>query len=265
MKKAFAMLLSLALLLGAAGAMAESTTITMGTNAGFAPFEYIGDDGEITGFDVELAYLMAQEMGMELVIEDMYFDGLLAALDQGTVDFVMAAMTINDERKEAALFSTPYFNASQAVVVLEDYEGIQTVEDIADKKVATQDGTTGYFMALDTFGCDASNVAAFKASTDCVLELTSGRADCIIIDDSVAQNFLQNFDGLKIVEGLEMPLEEYGIAVKLGNEELLEKINAALQTLVDNGTYDEIYAKYFLAAEETEGAEETAETEEVAG
>lgn len=88
-----------------------------------------------TGFDVELAYLMAQEMGMELVIEDMYFDGLLAALDQGTVDFVMAAMTINDERKEAALFSTPYFNASQAVVVLEDYEGIQTVEDIADKKV----------------------------------------------------------------------------------------------------------------------------------
>ncbi len=248
MKKFFAMAIALTMMVSlCASAMAE--TLTMGTNAGFAPFEYIGDDGKPTGFDIELAQYIAAELGMELKIEDIYFDGLLAALDVGTVDFVIAAMTITEERKGNALFSTPYFNATQSVIVKKGYEGIKAVEDIADKKVAAQDGTTGFMMATDSLGCDPNNVAAFKASADTVLELLADRVDCIIIDNAVAENFVKNYEGIEIVQGLELPVEEYGMAIKLGNDALLEKINGALQKAKDDGTYDALIAKYFAAAE----------------
>lgn len=242
MKKSFVLLLALAMLFGAS-ALAES--VTMGTNAAFEPFEYIGDDGNPTGFDVEIAGLIAADLGKELVIEDMYFDGLLPALEVGTVDFIASAMTITPERQAGALFSDPYFNATQSVIVLKDYDGIQSVADIADKKVAAQDGTTGFMMATDNLGVDPSNLTGFKASTDTVLELTSGRVDCIIIDDAVAQNFVKLYDELTIVEGLDMPVEEYGIAVKMGNEELLDSINATLAKIKEDGSYDALISKYF--------------------
>lgn len=247
MKKTLAMLLSLMMLFSAASAFAE--TLTMGTNAEFPPFEFIGDNGQPTGFDVELMELIAAEMGKELVIENMFFDGLLAALQMGTIDCVAAAMTITEERKEAVNFSTPYFNATQAVIVLKGYEGIQTTDDLKEKKIAVQEATTGHIMVTETFGCDPANVAPFKASPDTVLELINGRADCIVIDDAVAQNFLTMYDNLEIIQGLDMPIEEYGIAVLKENEELLNAINTALEKLIAEGKYDELIAKYFTTAE----------------
>ncbi len=252
MKKFFAVLLSCAMMISGAVALAE--TVTMGTNAQFQPFEYIGDDGKPTGFDVEVAEKIAEVIGMELKIEDMYFDGLLSALDMGQVDIVIAAMTITPERKAAVNFSDPYFNATQAVIVMKGYDGIQAVADLKDKKIAVQDGTTGHLMATDPeseggLGCDAANVFAFKASPDTVLELTNGRVDCIIIDNAVAESFMKENDQIEIVQGLEMPVEEYGIAVKKGNDALLASINEALAKIKEDGTYDELIAKYFAAEE----------------
>ncbi len=247
MKKLLASFLTLTMIFTGAFALAEA--VTMGTNAAFAPFEFIGDDGKPTGFDIEIAGLIAADMGKELKIEDMYFDGLLPALDIGTIDFVIAAMTITEERKAAVNFSDPYFNATQSVIVMKDYAGIAKVEDIADKKVAVQDGTTGHLMATDDLGCAAANVFAFKASPDTVLELINGRVDCIIIDNAVAQAFVNQYDQLQIIEGLEMPVEEYGIAVKKGNDDLLTSINSTLQKAKADGTYDALVTKYFAAAE----------------
>ena len=243
MKKILAALLTLALLLGATFAMADA--IVGGTNAEFAPFEYIGDDGEYAGFDMELIQYIAEELGMELKIENMYFDGLLSALEVGTIDLVISAMTITEERKQGALFSDPYFVATQAVIVKEGYEGIKAIADIADKKVAVQDGTTGHFMVQDDFGVPAANIESFKASTDTVLELNAGRVDCIVIDDAVAQNFLNAYEGLTIVQGLDMPIEEYGMAIQMGNDDLLAAINGALAAIKADGRYDELIAKYF--------------------
>ncbi|MCL1963893.1 MAG: basic amino acid ABC transporter substrate-binding protein [Firmicutes bacterium] len=243
MKKLLAALLCLALLSGGSAALAD--TIIMGTNAGFEPFEYIGEDGQPAGFDIEIAKLIAGDMGMELKIEDIYFDGLLAALDVGTIDFIMAAMTITEERKEAALFSTPYFDATQAVIVLEGYDGIKSIDDLLDKKIAVQDGTTGYFLVTETLNVSPSNVAAFKASTDTILELKSGRVDCIVIDSPVAENFLRAHDGMMIVEGLDMAVEEYGAAVKMGNDELLAAINATLEKIMADGTYAALIERFF--------------------
>ena len=242
MKKLFAVALTLILALGSMTALADE--IVMGTNAGFAPFEFIGDDGKPAGFDIEIAKLIAADLGVDLKIEDIYFDGLLAALEGGQIDFIIAAMTITEERKLSANFSTPYFNATQSVIVLKGYEGIATVEDIADKKVAVQDGTTGFFMASDELA-NPANVSAFKASTDTILELQSGRVDCIIIDDAVAQNFLKLYDDLVIIEGLDMPVEEYGIAVAMGNDDLLASINATLAKIMEDGTYDALITAFF--------------------
>ncbi len=242
MKKLLAILTTLALILTSVAALAD--TLVMGTNAAFDPFEYIGDDGEYAGFDIDLAKAIAAELGKELVIEDIYFDGLLAALEVGTVDFIASALTMYEERKAAADFTIPYYNAEQSVIVMEGYEGIKSFDDIVDKKVAVQDATTGHFLALDTIGCDPANVAAFKASADTVLELMTGRVDCIIIDNAVAANFVKSFDGLALVEGLEMPPEEYGMAVKKGNTELLDALNAALTKLMEDGTYAALLEKH---------------------
>lgn len=246
MKKMIAVLLSLALCLSVSGALAD--TLTMGTNAEFAPFEFVDDNGEIAGFDVELVKAIAENLGMELKIEDMYFDGLLGALSSNMVDVVVAAMTINEERLAQVDFTAPYFTATQAVVVLEGNESIKSLEDLAGKKAAVQDGTTGFFMASDELGCDVSDTV-YKFSSDAALDVVNGRADCMIIDDAVAQNFLKLYDNLVLVEGLDMPTEEYGMAVVKGNAELLEKLNGAIEALKADGTYDALIEKYFVAAE----------------
>ena len=246
MKKMIAILVA-AMLLWSGAAFAD--TLVMGTNAEFPPFEFIGDEGVPTGFDVELMQLIAEELGKELVIENMFFDGLIAALTMGDIECIAAAMTITGERQQVVNFSTPYFNATQAVVVMKGYDGIQSLDDLADKKIAVQDGTTGHFMVADDLGCDAANISSFKASPDTVLELVNGRVDCIVIDNAVAENFLLMNDNLAIVQGLDMPIEQYGIAISKDNEELLEGVNAALAKIVEEGKYDELIGKYFTAAE----------------
>ena len=242
MKKFFAIVISLVFCLCACAASAE--TLTVGLNAEFAPFEYVDDNGEIAGFDVDLINAMAEKMGMEVEIEDMYFDGLLGALSSDMVDCLITGMTITEERQEQVDFTEPYFSATQAVVVLKGNDSIKTLEDLQGKKAAVQDGTTGHFMAADDLGCDVSDTV-YKFSSDAALDVVNGRADCMIIDDAVAQNFLKLYDELTIVEGLDMPVEEYGIAVNKGQDELLASLNDALAAVIEDGTYDELITKYF--------------------
>jgi len=240
MKKMIALTLMLCFGLITTGALAD--VIVMGTNPAFPPFEYIDDDGEIAGFDVEIAKLIAADLGMELAIENLEFGGLLAALDVGNIDFIVAAMTITEERKQGRLFSDPYFVATQAVIVLEGYTDITTFEDMADKTIAVQEGTTGHFMAEDDVG--TTNIAAFKMATDTVLELKAGRADCIIIDVAVAENFIAAFEGLEILD-IDMPVEEYGIATTAANADLMSSINATLAKIMEDGTYAALIVEFF--------------------
>lgn len=244
MKKVFALLLSLCLLLTATGALAEGKLI-LGSNCSFPPFESIDDQGNPTGFDIEISRLVAQKMGKELEVMDMSFDGLLLALQGGQIDMVAAAMTIRPDRQEQADFSNSYFNAQQKVIVRKGYEAIKSVEDIKDKYVAVQDGTTGYYMATDTLGLASDHVAAFKNAADAILELKSGRVDCVIIDTAPANVFVSLNDDLVILEDIVTDSEDYGIAVAKGNVELLTAINEVLDEIKANGVYDELIAKYF--------------------
>lgn len=244
MKKLLAVLLAVLMLSLCATALAEGT-LTMGSNCSFPPFEYIDDNGDPAGFDVEIGRLVAEKLGMDFKVEDMAFDGLIAALDGGKIDMVIAGMTITPERQEQVDFSDSYFNAQQQVIVRAGTEDIKTADDLLDKTIAVQDGTTGHIYVTDTLGLPADQISAFKSAADAVLELKSGRADAFIIDTAPANVFVSMNDDLVILDGFDMPVEDYGIAFKQGNTEMVDAANAVLAEIKADGTYDALVAEYF--------------------
>ncbi len=220
---------------------ADVQTITMGTNAAFPPFEYIGGatGDDVIGFDVEIAKAIALKAGMKLEIEDMEFDTLLTALKADKVDFVIAGMTINEKRKASVNFSAPYYEATQAVIVQKSNEDILTIDDVKDKKIAVQLGTTGNGVAEEY----SSEITAFNTGFEAIMELKNGKVDLVIIDEQPAINFLKKNPELKIVN-MPFDAEFYGIAVKKGNEDILKTINETLKEMKADGSYDALMTEY---------------------
>ena len=179
----------------------------------------------------------------------MEFKSLIFSLANGKVDLVAAGMTVTDERKKEVDFSETYFVAKQKIIVKEGSD-IKTLEDLRGKAVGVQEGTTGdlsvskeeYADEPDHFSHEVT-VQRFKKGVDAVMDLVNGRVDAVVIDSNPAAEYVQNNEGLVALEsGLEE--EEYAIAVKKGNSELLEKINTALSELKEDGTYDKLVEKY---------------------
>ncbi len=251
-----AMALAMALSLGACGSKdkeeASSNTssgsgkIVFGTNAEFPPFEYVtsnGTIGEFDGIDIAIAKQIAEEQGKTAEINNMEFDSLLLALQNGQVDAVIAGMTISDERKEAVDFSIPYYTATQVMIVKQDSD-ITKAADMEGKKIVVIQGYTGETCVKD-MGYDYE---AFKKGSEAILELVNGKCDVVVIDSATAEKYVGDNAGLKIVEdSTAFEAEEYGIAVKKGNTELLDQINAAIQKMLDDGTSSSLSAEYLDA------------------
>ena len=249
----------------AAVPVSAEDTLTFGTNAEFPPFEYVTAEGVIDtydGIDMAIADQIAKDNGMTAAIENMEFDSLLVALQNGQIDAVIAGMTVTDERAEAVDFSTPYYTATQVMIVKEDSD-IASAADIADKKICVIQGYTGQ-TCVDELGYEYE---AFKKGTEAVMELVNGKCDVVVIDSATAQKYVSDNEGLKIVEDPEaFAAEEYAIAVQKGNTELLDKINTSIEKMLEDGTISDLSAKYMDAdsEEETETASEdetTVETE----
>ena len=221
----------------------QQDTLVMGTNATFPPFEFIGgaNGDEVVGFDVDIAKEIAKTVGVELVIEDTEFDSLLPALQADKVDFVIAGMTITPERAENVDFSDPYYEATQSVIVDEGETRFQISSDLVGARVAVQLGTTGEGVAVELTGIN--NVSAFNSGFEAVSELNAGRVDAVIIDEQPAQNYVARNEGLKTIN-LDFEPEFYGIAVKKGNQELLEIINQTIREMKADGRYDALVEQY---------------------
>lgn len=221
----------------------EAKTLTFGTNAEFPPFEFVAAKGvinEFDGIDMAIAKQIAEDNGMTPAIENMEFDSLLLALENGQVDAVIAGMTITDEKSESVNFSVPYYTAKQVMIVKEDSD-IAKAADMADKRIVVIQGYTGETCVKDM----GYKYEAFKKGSEAILELINGKCDVVVIDSATAEQFVGDNEGLKIVEDAEaFDSEEYGIAVKKDNTELLEKINASIQKMLDEGTVSELSAKY---------------------
>ena len=241
MKKLFAALLALCLMIPAFAAVAD--TLTMGTNAFFPPYEYY--EGEtIVGIDADIAALIAEKLGMDLDIQNMEFDAIIPAVTSGKVLIGMAGMTVTPERLQNVNFSDTYAIGIQAIIVPENSE-IKTVDDLyaegAAYLVGVQQGTTGDIYCTDDFGED--RVRRYKNGPDAVLALSNGSVDCVIIDNEPAKNFVAATEGVVILES-KYAEEEYAICMSLENTELLDKINKALEELEAEGKLEEIVEKY---------------------
>lgn len=217
--------------------------LVFGTNAEFPPFEFVAAEGvigEYDGIDISIAKQLAEDNGMTARIENMEFDSLLVAVQNGQIDAAIAGMTIKPERLESVDFSIPYYKATQVMIVKED-STIAKATDMKDKKIAVIQGYTGESCVKDM----GYEYEAFKKGSDAILELMNGRCDVVVLDSATSKNYVANNQGLKIVEDADaFEGEEYAIAVKKGNKELLDKINATLEKMIADGTIEALGAKY---------------------
>ena len=249
MKKLIAVLLALCLMIPTLAALAEENekpAIFMATNANFPPYEY-KEDGEIVGIDAEIAAAIADKLGMELVISDMKFGAIITAVSTGKADFGMAGMTVTEERLQSVNFSDVYATGIQVIIVKEG-SPIATADDLsvegAKYLIGVQKDTTGHIYSIDDFG--EGRVLPYDNGADAVEALKAGKVDCVIIDNEPAKAFVAANEGLAILD-TKYTVEDYAIAVALENTELLEKINAALKELTDEGVIASIIEKYIPA------------------
>ncbi len=222
----------------------DTDVLVMGTNATFKPFEY-KDGGQVVGFDVELAQAIAKDMGKELKIEDMSFDGLLPALESGQIDMAVAGMSVTSEREKNALFSDPYYQASQRIIVPKNSK-IANKYQLEHKKIAVQLGTTGDQAASKIKG---AQVVQFPAAPNALQELAAGKVDAAVIDDAPAKQYVSGFPSLKIIN-TPLSSESYAIAFKKGNAELAEHANKTIANMKADGRYQALLQKYFGTAKE---------------
>ncbi len=219
----------------------EKTTLVMATNAEFPPYEYREGD-QIVGIDAEIAQAIADDLGLELVIEDMAFDSIIAAVQSGKADMGVAGMTIDEDRLKNVNFSTPYTTAAQVVIVKEG-SAIASPADLVGKKIGVQLGTTGDIFAGDI---QDATVERFNKGFEAVQSLNQDKVDAVIIDREPAKVFVTQNEGLAILDEA-YTIEEYAIAVAKDNTELLDQINASLAKLEESGKLEEIISKYIKA------------------
>lgn len=230
----------------------EEGKLIMSTNAQFPPYEMVAD-GEgfngtgFEGIDVEIASAIADKLGLELQIDDMEFDSALLAVQNNTADVMLAGLSYSEERDEVVDFSTSYATGVQVVIVKEGSD--VTMDNLGEKMIGTQRGTTGYIYASDTpenGGYGEDHVQAYDNGATAVQALVNGQIDAVIIDQAPAEEFVAANDGLTILPGNWVE-EQYCAAVDDGNEALLGAIDTALQELIDDGTVQEILDKYITA------------------
>lgn len=241
MKKLLAIVLAALMICACfAGCGKSKETLTMGTNASFAPYEYVDDNGKIVGIDAEIAQAIADKLGMTLEIKDMDFEALVPAVQSGQVDLVLAGMTVSEERKESVNFTDSYAKGVQVIIVTENSD-IASADDLAGKKIGVQSGTTGDTYCTDDFGQES--VKQYKDGAAAVAALKNGQVDCVVIDNEPAKNYVASNTGLKILNTAYAD-EDYAAAIAKTNTELLDKVNKAIQELKADGKIDEIVSKY---------------------
>jgi len=226
--------------------------LIMGTNAAFPPFEFRSDaeyavDG-VAGVDIEIAKAIADELGLTLRVVDMEFGALILSVLNAEIDLAIAGMTITEERAQSVDFSIPYYTAAQVIITAEGTE-IASAEDLYGLHVAAVINYTGDFIVSDmeeegTVG----NVLRATTPANAVMELIAGRVDAVVLDSSTAAALVAQNEGLVIVEdSAAFSNENYGIAIRQGNTELLNAVNSVLRRMIASGEIEEIVTRFTLA------------------
>lgn len=241
MKKFLCLAAGLLMIASLAACTSKKDELVMATNAEFPPYEYHEGD-KIVGIDVEICQAIADELGKELVIEDMAFDSVITSVYTGKADLGAAGLTITEDRLKNINFSDPYATAAQVIIIKEDSD-IASPDDLVGKTIGVQLGTTGDIYAEDI---EDATLERYNKGFEAVQALLQGKIDAVIIDNEPAKVYVSQNDGLKIVDEA-FTYEEYAIAIAKDNTKLLDDVNAAIKKLKDSGKLDEIVAKYISA------------------
>ena len=221
--------------------------LTVVTEASFAPFEFKQED-KFVGFDIELINAIGAAEGYKVQITHMGFDSLIPALQSNKADCAISGMSITPERKKSIDFSTSYFDAGLIIAVPKATEGISTLDDLQGKKIAGQVGTIGADACDGVKAKDPkTEIKYFDAIGEAFMEMEKGGIDAVVNDQAVTAYYIQTTgkDKVKMVGDVFSAEDQYGIAVKKGNTEILKVINDGLAKIKANGEYDKIYKKWF--------------------
>lgn len=244
-------LLSLAVLTGcgqqkqAAPSSSGKKIVKIGSETTFPPFEFQDEKtGEYVGFDIDLAKAVFAKAGYEPQIVNTQFDGLIPALNAGTIDAIVSGMQITEERSQKVLFSKPYYESGQNILIRLDNNTIKNWNDLEGKKIGVQIGTTG---AAEAKKVPNAIIREFNNTSEANLELKAGGVDAVVNSVPVNAYYLKNGGGskdAKMVGDVHRALF-CGIAVKKDNTEMIDRVNKALDEIKQNGEYDKIYEKWF--------------------
>lgn len=248
MKKAVILILStmVILTLAACGSKdKESDTLIVGTEAGFAPYEYMSGN-EVVGIDMDIAQAIADAMGKKLEIKNMDFDGALVAVQQGKVDFVAAGVSVDEERAKLMDFSVDYVDSTEVVIVNTENPAVSgaTNEDLTDKIIGVQQGNIADIYVSDTENVTAKEVKRYTKFSQAAEDLKNGKIDCIVMDLYPAEELVAASNGvLTILDGTLFE-DKYAIAVQKDNKELLDQINEVIEQLKADGKIEEFTANH---------------------
>ena len=216
--------------------------LRVGLNAVFAPFEYI-ENGQVTGFDVEMINEIGKNLGYKVEIIDQSFDGLIPALKAGKIDIIVSGMSSTEERKKSVDFTDEYFKSTQVYLRKKGNTGVNSKESLAGKKVGVQLGT---IQELEAKKIQNANVVTNDATVNLILDLKSGKNDAVILENIVAMEFMKKNPEIEIFYEEKLP---YGMAIAFNkgkHSELIKQINEELEKLQKNGKYAELIKKYGL-------------------
>ena len=216
------------------------------TSPDFAPFDYMYGS-EFVGIDMDIVRAVCDDMGYKVEFRQNNFDSILMSVPQGKADIGASGFTISEERAKSVNFSIPYASINQVVVAPVDTD-IKTLEDVRGKVISVQNGTTGADYAAGV----SSSVIYQKTYSDVILDVSTGKADCEIVDSTVAVAQIAAHPELQVLDILtDSPVENYGFIFSKDNQALLDKFNASLQKIMDNGIYESIWNEDAIGADNT--------------
>ena len=239
----------------------ESGVLKVGIEGTYPPYTYHDEDGELTGFDVEVAKAIADKLGVEADFTESAWDSLLAGIDSGRLDTVINAVSITDERSEKYDFAGPYFYITQQIVVSKDNDDIVDMDSLNGKKMANT-ATTAYLDILEDAG---ASLVQINTADEAVSLISSGRADFTTFNSVVFNEYLQQHPdaNLKVAFVIPNVVDEYGVPVKKGETVLYDAIQSALDELKEDGTLSQLSMDYFDTdfTQETDAADDTADSD----
>src|SRR5699024_3055559 len=211
------------------------------TDATYAPMEYMDDNGEIVGINIEIVNALAEELGIEVEYKNIGWEPLFPAIDNEEVDFAVSSITITEKREESYDFTEPYYIANQLILVPEDSD-ITSFADLEGKKVSAQINTTGHNVVQDLLGETSPDIVAAETMPLAITEMINGNADASVGDNSTVNEYIQNNPDVEVdtIEDDSFEKEYYGLMVKKGNDEVRELLDEGIEKIKESGELEEI-------------------------